>query len=92
MSAVCLHFHQQRHSSMYATWGVPAYSVVVVVGAAAAAAELVPLAGLLAARCSVHFVLVLMPVLELGPEPEHGPELELEPVRHVLQLSYLRLR
>ena len=80
MSAVCSHLHQQRqHLSVYATWGVPAHSVVVV----AAAAELVPLADLLAARCSVNLVLVLMTVLELGPElgPEHEPVLEpvLEP-------------
>lgn len=59
---------------MYATWGVPAHSVVV------ADDELVPLAGLLAAGRSVLgllLVLVLMPVLdlarELGPEPEPAP-------------------
>lgn len=71
---------------MYATWDVPAHSVVVVVAVAVVVvvavvvAELVPLAGLLAARRSVlelHLVLVLMPVLdlarELGPEPEPAP-------------------
>jgi len=82
MLAVCSHLHwQPQHSSVYATWGAPAHSVAVAV-----AAELVPIAGLLAAQRSVlglHLVLVLMPVLdlarELGPEPEPEPEPELEP-------------
>ena len=73
MSAVCSHLHQQRqHSSVYATWGVPAHSVVVVV-----AAELVPLAGLLAVWRSVlglHLVLDLVPDLDLACEPEPEPE------------------